>query len=294
MNTKTNTDSFAHKLRCYVDGEADTFIEYFMLCVVIINTIIIGLETSPSIQEKYTNQLFLIDQICLWIFIVELIIKAIAYNRDFFGEIRTDKDNQKYFHINKWNVFDLLIILVSTIGSLPFFSIFRIFRLFKSIKIIKGLKSFRVVKTLKLINGITSLRVMVKAIIKAFPSVLWTFFLLLIFAYVYAVIGTSIFGIDFPDYFGSLKLAFFSLFDLTGINSSEIISKFNWAWIYFVSYNFFEASIIMNVIVGVIVDAVNDSRKEIDGESSNSNKKVTLESLAKQIEMLNSKIDGMK
>ncbi|MDY4525985.1 MAG: ion transporter [Treponema sp.] len=67
-----------------------------------------------------------------------------------------------------------------------------------SIKFIKGLKSLRVMKTLKLINGITSLRVMVKAIIKAIPSVLWTFFLLLIFAYVYAIIGTSIFSIDFP------------------------------------------------------------------------------------------------
>ncbi|MBQ5490596.1 MAG: ion transporter [Treponema sp.] len=31
---------------------------------------------------------------------------------------------------------------------------------------------------------------------------------------------------------------------------------FSWSWIYFISYNFFEASIIMNVIVGVIVDSV--------------------------------------
>lgn len=159
-----------------------------------------------------------------------------------------------------------------------------------SIKFIKGLKSLRVMKTLKLINGITSLRVMVKAIIKAIPSVFWTFFLLLIFAYVYAIIGTSIFSIDFPNYFGSLKLAFFSLFGLTSINSSTIIERFSWAWIYFVSYNFFEASIIMNVIVGVIVDAVNDSRKEID-EESDKKSEVTLESLAKQIEELNKKLD---
>ena len=56
-----------------------------------------------------------------------------------------------------------------------------------------------------------------------------------------------------------------------------------------VSYNFFEASIIMNVIVGVIVDAVNDSRKEIDEESNKS--EVTLESIAKQLEELNRKFD---
>ena len=286
---KHEGNTFCEKLKYYVDGEADTFFEYFMLLVVFVNTIILGFETSPSIEAKYSDLLFWIDQICLYIFVFELLIKVIAYNREFFGEIRTDEEGEKFFHINKWNIFDLFIVLISTIGSLPFFAVFRVFRVFKSIKFIKGLKSLRVMKTLKLINGITSLRVMVKAIIKAFPSVLWTFFLLLIFAYVYAIIGTNIFSIDFPEYFGSLKLAFFSLFGLTGVNSSLIIARFSWAWVYFVSYNFFEASIIMNVIVGVIVDAVNDSRKEIDEESNKS--EVTLESIAKQLEELNRKFD---
>ena len=45
----------------------------------------------------------------------------------------------------------------------------------------------------------------------------------------------------------------------------------------------------MNVIVGVIVDAVNDSRKEIDEEYNKS--EVTLESLSKQIEELNRKLE---
>jgi len=286
---KLDCMNFCEKLKFYVDGEADTFFEYFMLLVVFVNTATLGFATSPSIEAKYSNLLLWIDQICLYIFVFELLIKVRAYNREFFGEIRTDEEGEKIFHINKWNIFDLFIVLISTIGSLPFFAVFRVFRVFKSIKFIKGLKSLRVMKTLKLINGITSLRVMVKAIIKAFPSVLWTFFLLLIFAYVYAIIGTSIFGIDFPEYFGSLKLAFFSLFGLTGVNSSLIIARFSWAWGYFVSYNFFEASIIMNVIVGVIVDAVNDSRKEIDEEYNKS--EVTLESLSKQIEELNRKLE---
>lgn len=280
---KDDKKSFTDKLRIYVDGEADTPFEYFMLIVVIINTISLGFETSPSIMQRYETALLLIDQICLWLFIMELLIKLLAYNRHFFGEYRIDEKSQKFFHINKWNIFDLLIVLISTVGSLPFFSVFRVFRIFKSVKMIKGLKSLRVVKTLKLVNGITSLRVMVKAIIKAFPSVLWTFFLLLIFAYVYAIVGTSIFGIDFPEYFGSLKVAFFSLFGLTSFNSSKVIARFSWAWIYFVSYNFFEASIIMNVIVGVIVDAVNNSREEINQENNEEAEKITLESLSEQI-----------
>ena len=291
-----NNNSFLKKLRKIVDGEADTPFEYFMLFVVIVNTIVLGLETSSTLADKYGKIFFLIDQICLWIFIVELFIKAVAFNKEFFGEYRLDEKQNRFFHINKWNIFDLLIVVVSVFGSLPFFAIFRVLRLFKSIKIIKGIKSLRVIKTLKLVNGITKLRIIVKAVIKAIPSVLWTFCLLVIFAYIYAIIGINVFGSDFPEYFGNLGDAFLALFNLSSFDSTAVIKMYSWAWIYFISYNFFEASIIMNVIVGVIVDSVNTSRQEIEEEDSDEDlkKKITLESLSKQIEELKAELEKCK
>ena len=284
-----NTNYFLSKLRLYVDGEADTLFEYFMLLVVILNTIVLGLETSPDLAAKYGSEFFLIDQICLWVFIIELFVKVVAFNKQFFGEYRLDENREKFFHINKWNIFDLVIVFISVFASLPFFAVFRVFRLFKSVKIIKGIKSLRVIKTLKLVNGITKLRVIIKAVIKAIPSVLWTFCLLIIFAYIYAIIGVNIFGTDFPEYFGTLSNALLSLFNLSSLKSSEVIKIYSWSWIYFISYDFFEASIIMNVIVGVIVDSVNTSRLEIEKEDKTENenqKLVTLESLSEQIEEL--------
>ena len=282
---------FFPKLRKFVDGEADTPFEFFMLFVVIVNVIVLGLETSSSIVDKYEKVLFYTDQVCLWIFIAELFLKIIAYNKDFFGEYRTDENGEKTFHINRWNIFDSVIILVSVFASLPFFAVFRVFRLFKSVKIMKGIKSLRIVKTLKLINGITKLRVIVKAVIKAIPSVLWTFCLLIIFAYIYAIIGVNIFGADFPEYFGNLGNALLSLFKLSSFDSSSVIKLHSWAWIYFISYNFFEASIIMNVIVGVIVDSVNTSRLEIELEDkSETSAQITLEKLYDQIEELKTEL----
>ena len=302
-----NENKSLKKLRKFVDGEADTPFEYFMLLVVIVNVIVLGLETSPALSSKYGKIFFWTDQVCLWIFIAELLLKAIAYNKQFFGEFRVEGENRT-FHVNRWNIFDLVIVLVSVFASLPFFALFRVFRLFKSIKIIKGIKSLRVIKTLKLVNGITKLRVIVKAVIKAIPSVLWTFCFLVIFAYIYAIIGVNIFGADFPEHFGSLGDAFLALFNLSSFDSSEVIKKFSWSWIYFISYNFFEASIIMNVIVGVIVDSVNTSRKEIEqedavsDESKNANEgannesstseEVTLETLSAQIAELQRQIQG--
>lgn len=294
-----NKKSFLKKLRRFVDGEADTPFEYFMLMVVIVNTVVLGLETSPELAAQYGRIFFVIDQICLWIFIAELFLKAVAFNKQFFGEYRFDEKGDKFFHINKWNIFDLFIVLVSVFASLPFFAVFRVLRLFKSVKIIKGIKSLRVIKTLKLVNGITKLRIIVKAVIKAIPSVLWTFFLLIIFAYVYAIIGVNIFGADFPENFGTLGSAFLALFNLSSFDSSEVIKRFSWSWIYFISYNFFEASIIMNVIVGVIVDSVNTSRQEIEDEDkdetyNDKKEEVTLESLSAQIAELQNTMQELK
>lgn len=286
--------SFLSKLRRFVDGQADTPFEYFMLFVVIVNIITLGLETSPDLLEKYDEVFFWIDQICLWIFIFELIVKAFAFNKNFFGEHRVDENNERFFHANKWNIFDLIIVIVSIFASLPFFSVFRVFRLFKSMKIVKGIKSLRVVKTLKLVNNLTKLRIIVKALIKAIPSVLWTFFLLVVFAYVYAIIGTNIFGADFPECFGTLGISLMTLFQLTSLDSGEVINVFPWAWIYFITYNFIEASIIMNVIVGVICDSVKDSRLEVEEEDNQENKEVTLQTLSLQIAHLEKELLNLK
>ena len=86
--------TFTEKLQLRLDGKADTLFEYFMLLVVVVNTVVLGLETSAELEEKYGELFFLIDQICLWIFILELLLKAVAYNRHFFGEVRHDKENK--------------------------------------------------------------------------------------------------------------------------------------------------------------------------------------------------------
>ena len=106
-NKMTENISVLTRLRRFVDGEADTPFEYFMLIVVIVNTVVLGLETSPGLAAQYGNVFFVIDQICLWIFIAELFLKAVAYNKQFFGEYRFDKNGERFFHINKWNIFDL-------------------------------------------------------------------------------------------------------------------------------------------------------------------------------------------
>lgn len=285
------------KLRNYVDGEADTPYEYFMLLVIIINTISIGIETSTTLSDNFRKLLTITDQICLFIFIAELLFKAVVYNRNFFGEKRIDENGDEYFHINRWNISDLLIVLVSSFSTLPYFAVFRTFRILRSFKIIKAIRSFRIVKSFKLVNEVSSLRTIFKGLLKAIPGIIATFSFLAIFAYAYAIIGTNIFSEEFPQFFGSLGTSILTLCQVTTFDSwfsgitRPITQVYPWAWIYFVSYAFIAASVIMNVIVGIIVDSMGKEReRQKEKESQN---KITMEQLSEQILELQKKLDNI-
>mgnify|MGYP002627347272 CR=1 FL=1 len=288
------------KLRNYVDGEADTPYEYFMLLVIIVNTVSIGLETSKNISESFRNVLFWIDKICLCIFIAELIFKAIVYNRDFFGENRNDENGNEYFHVNRWNISDLIIVVVSLISSLSYFAIFRVFRVFRSFKVIKAIHSLRIIKSFKLVNEVSSLRTIFKGLLKAIPGIIATFSFLAIFAYAYAIIGTNIFSEDFPQFFGSLGTSILTLCQVTTFDSwfsgitRPITQVYPWAWIYFVSYAFIAASVIMNVIVGIIVDSMRNERERQKAKRNSQKKDVSLETLSKQIQELQTQIEKLE
>ncbi|MBP5452664.1 MAG: ion transporter [Treponema sp.] len=295
-------------LKEYVDGEVDTPYEIFMLFVIAINTISLGLETSSNITENFRNILILIDQICLWIFVAELIFKLIAYNKKFFGEKRIDEDHvdengepKEYFHWNKWNISDLIIVVVSFVASLPYFTVFRVFRVFRSFKVIKAVRSLRAVKSFKIVNEFEDLRSTFKGLIRAIPGILWTFAFLAVFAYVYAIIGTNIFGEEWPDYFGTLGTALLTLCQITTFDSwfsgvaRPIIKTYPLAWIYFISYVFIAASIIMNVIVGIIVDSMGEERdrKKENEKKKGINNEITLKNLSEQISELQKQIEKL-
>lgn len=298
MNYKTRKK--LRQLRNYVDGDADTFYEYAILIIILINTVSLGIETSKTISENFRHILFIIDQICLWIFIAELIFKIIVFNKYFFGEVRiSEDDGEEYFHWNRWNISDLLIVIVSIIATLPYFTVFRVFRVFRSLKIIKGIKSFRAVKSFKLINDVSSLRITFKGLVKAIPGILWTFCFLALFAYVYAIIGTNIFGEDFPEFFGNLGTSCFTLCQILTFDSwisqiaRPVTELHSFAWIYFISYGFVAASVIMNVIVGIIVDSMSKVREREQEKRNLSEKKnqITIERLSWQIEELQKQIE---
>ena len=166
------------KLKRFVEGH---LFQGVILIVILINSIVLGLQTFPSIEKSIGGVLNVIDLICIGIFIGEMLLKMIAYK--FLG----------YFK-SAWNWFDFIIILTSVLSGLAVLSSMRILRVFRVFRSLKGLRGFKMISSLKPLQAIIS------AIGKSLPGISWTAMLLLVIYYIYAIIGVTQFGTAFPDW----------------------------------------------------------------------------------------------
>lgn len=174
------------------------------------------METSRNLVAHFGKILVVVDQFCLLVFLIEIFKIFIAFNKNFFSERRiNEKTGETYLYVNFWNIFDLTIIFISLIASLSYSPLLRALRVFRSIRVINARRSFRIVKALKLINNVGRLRVLLKAIVSAIPNIAWTFSLLAIFAYVYAIIETHFFRDQFPLFFDGLGKFLLTLCQIT-------------------------------------------------------------------------------
>lgn len=100
------------------------------------------------------------------------------------------KQFKTYFR-NKWNVIDLIIVIVSlfdfVIGFLDF-------KLIGNKDIIKLIKVFRVLRLIKLVKNIPSLFNQIKTLLHSLPAVLNILSLLGLILYIYAILGVFLFN----------------------------------------------------------------------------------------------------
>lgn len=226
--------------------ENDVF-QNIILIIILFNSIIMGLQTSQTLNRSIGGVLLTLDTICLVIFIIEIMLKILAYGVKFF--------------FNGWNLFDFIIVIVSILSGLAFLSVlrgFRIFRVFKSLKALRGMKSLRMV------SGFKHLRIIVEAIGKSIPGIFWSGILMLLVYYMFALMGTTLFGEKFPDWFGNMGASMYTLFQVMTLESwsmgisRPVMEVYGWAWVYFVPFVLIASFLIMNVVVGIVVNAISE------------------------------------
>ena len=262
-------------LKKLVDSKA---FQGIILFVILFNCVLMGVETIKGLSENTLFVLAVINDICLWIFIAEIIIKFLAYGPSYFKD--------------PWNWFDMFVVGISLFSGLSFMSAFR------AMRVLRVLKSLKALKGTKLIGSVRHLQVIIVAIVRSIPSIMWTGILLILIYYIFALIGVNLFGDAFPDWFGNIGKAMYTLFQVMTLESwsmgisRPVMEVYSFAWAYFVPFVLLSSFIVMNVVVGIVVNAISevtaDNAKEEAKENPVSNKELVSEihSLKEQLDRL--------
>lgn len=261
-----------------------------ILIIIIINSIVIGLQTSAAIEAKIGFVLGIVDMVCLVIFTIEIVLKLLAYGLRFF--------------LDGWNIFDFIIVLLSFLTGLSFLSSFRAFRIFRVLRTLKaarGLKALKGLRTLRMITWMDDLKLIIAAIGRSVPGIMWSGILLLLIYYMFSIMGVSLFGAKFPDWFGNIGKSMYTLFQVMTLESwsmgisRPVMEEFSWAWAYFVPFVLISSFVMMNVIVGIVVNAISDVTDKVKKENEEEKSELTKEEeLKKEIQALKEQLSKVE
>jgi len=159
-----------------------------ILTLILLNAVLVGLETYPVFYQPFRSFFQLADQILLAIFTVEIALRILASN-----------PYHHYFR-DGWNVFDFLLIA----GS----------HLLVNAQFVIVLRILRVLRVLRAVTTVPTLRRLVKTLLLTIPSLGNILVLLGIVFYIFGVIGTILFRDVSPEYFGSLHASLLTLFQV--------------------------------------------------------------------------------
>jgi voltage-gated sodium channel len=198
-----------------------------------------------------------IDRLCLSIFVAELALRLYALGLRFFR--------------SGWNIFDFVIVGISLLPTTGGFSV---------------LRALRILRVLRVVSVVPSLRRVVDGLGRALPGMGSVFLLILIIYYIAAVMATKLFGASFPDWFGSLGRSAYSLFQVMTLESwsmgivRPVMEVYPYAWAFFVPFILMTTFAVMNLIVGLIVNSMQEAASEETREETQAFEAKVLDRLA--------------
>lgn len=206
----------------------DKNFDYLIMFLIGMDAFVLGLLTVDFHDIDFVKTLFLLDRLCMALFIVEMLIKMYAYGPRFFK--------------SGWNVFDLTVITISVIPIASYMIILRTFRLFR---------------LLKYANHFKNMRNIINVMISILPNFAAMSLILGVFLYVFSVMAVALFGdvfIEFSD-IGASILTLIQTFSLDGWFSDiarPVMVVYPYAWIFFLSFMMIALLIFLSFILTLI------------------------------------------
>lgn len=211
----------------------------FITAVILINAVTLGMETSDSIMSRFGGLIHVIDNLCLSVFVAEIVAKLVARRLRFF--------------LNGWSIFDFVIVGIALVPGAQSLSV---------------LRALRILRVLRVISVAPRLRRVVEGFVNALPGMASVFLLMAIIFYIGSVIATKLFAAAFPEWFGNLGRSAYSLFQIMTLESwsmgivRPVMDVYTYAWLFFVPFIMVTTFAVVNLLVGLIVNSMQAAHGE--------------------------------
>jgi voltage-gated sodium channel len=212
---------------------AQARVQHTVLVIIIVNAVLMGLETSAGVMAQAGALILALDRIILVIFVVEIAARIYAHRTAFFKD--------------PWSLFDFTVVAIALIPASGPLAV---------------LRALRVLRVLRVLTIAPSMRRVVGALLSALPGLGSIALVLLLVFYVFGVIATHLFGQAFPDWFGHLGRSLYTLFQVMTLESwsmgiaRPVMEESPFAWVFFISFILFATFTMLNLFIAIIVNAM--------------------------------------
>jgi voltage-gated sodium channel len=218
------------KLQKIVD---DPHTERVIMALIIANAVILGMQTYPRMMDAIGPLLEILDRIILAVFVIEITARIIVHRWAFFRD--------------PWSLFDFIVVAIALVPATDNFTV---------------LRALRVLRVLRLVTAVPTLRRVVAGFFASLPGMGAIGFLIGLLYYVFAIIAIRLFGADNPELFGTLGKSLYTLFTVMTLEgwtndvAKPVMQNHPWAWIFFVTFIVSTTFMVLNLFIGVVVNAM--------------------------------------
>jgi voltage-gated sodium channel len=217
--------------------KANRVFELTVVSVIIIAALLAGARTY-DVNPSVLYILSILDVVITVFFVVEISLRYIV-----------DGEKHRFFR-KGWNIFDTVIVLASVVpmGNSEVVIVGRLLRIFR---------------VLRMVSIIPELRVLLNSLMRALPQLGYVVLLMFIIFYIYAAIGSTLFGDINPDLWGDISISLLTLFrvmtfeDWTDV-MYETMEMYPLSWVYYLSFIFLTAFAFLNMVIGIVVNVIEE------------------------------------
>ena len=212
-----------------------------IVSVICVNALALGLETYPWIHDRWGDQLFVLNELCLAIFVVELALRIASY-----------LPRPLRFFRDGWNVFDFVVITAAFVPGVR-----------ESATLLRLVRLARVFRIVRLLPDV---RVLLAGVYRSIPPLFSIGLVTAMLLFFYGMIGWSLFHEELPKDWGTIGRAMLTLFVMLTLENFPTymdagMEVHPWSWVYFVSFVLIAAFVVINLLIGIVLNSMEEARE---------------------------------